>query len=275
VPLDGASLSLYGIQPIISHAPFGTGEPGGGFFINEAALRELGYASAQAALGQPGGPGIGTRGTAYPTREIIGVVRDFSLAPITRPVPPTAYVHAPAEYHAVHVKLSGREVPETLAAIDGVWRRTGGTGTPDRFFIEDDVQRRYLSMLRQAQAFGIFSLLAAALGCLGLLGLAASITARRTREIGTRKALGADTGDVLRLLLWQLSKPVAWASLIAWPVAAWVMQRWLSGFAYRIDLPLWLFPVAAGAALLIALVTVGTHALRVAAAKPVVALRHE
>src|SRR5690606_29169698 len=182
VPLDGASLTLYGIQPIISQAPFGLGEPNGGFLINEAALRELGYASAPAALGQPGGPGIGTRGTTYPTREIIGVVRDFSLAPVTRPVPPTAYVHAPAEYHAVHLKLSGHEVPETLAAIDGVWRRTRGMGTPNRFFIEDDVQRRYLSMLRQGQAFGVFSLLAAALGCLGLLGLAASITARRTRE---------------------------------------------------------------------------------------------
>src|SRR5690606_3241053 len=109
----------------------------------------------------------------------------------------------------------------------------------------------------------------------GLLGLAASITARRTREIGIRKALGADAGDVLRLMLLQLSKPVAWASLTAWPVAAWVMQRWLSGFAYRGEMPLWLFPAAAGAALLIALLTVSAHASRVARARPVVALRHE
>ena len=218
---------------------------------------------------------IGTRGTSYPTREIIGVVGDFSLAPVTQPVPPTAYVHAPAEYQAVHVKLSGPAVPEALAGIDAAWRRSGGEGTPDRFFIEEDVQRRYLSMLRQGQAFAIFSLVAALLGCLGLLALAASIIARRTREIGIRKALGAGTGDVMRLLLWQFSKPVAWAGLIACPLAAWVMQRWLSGFAYRIQMPLWLFPLAAGAALLIALLVVSTHSLRVAREKPVVALRHE
>ncbi|MDQ2641379.1 MAG: FtsX-like permease family protein [Pseudomonadota bacterium] len=275
VPMDGASLALYGIQVLAGHGEFGTGDPDGGILVNEAAVRELGYASLQDAIGQPGGPTIGTRGKSYPTREIIGVVPDFSLAPVTRPVPRTAYVHAPAEYHAVHVKLSGRDVPGTLAAIDGVWRNTGGRGTPERFFIDDDVQRRYLSMMRQAQAFGFFSLLAASLGCLGLLALAASVIARRTREIGIRKALGAHTRDVLGLLLWQFSKPVVWAGLIACPAAAWVMQRWLSGFAYRIDLPLWLFPVTAGAALLVALLVVSAHSLRVAREKPVAALRHE
>lgn len=275
VPLDGATLALYGIQPLAGHGEFGSGEPDGGILINQAAVRELGYASIQAAIGQPGGPAIGTRGTSYPTREIIGVVRDFSLAPVTEPVPPTAFVHAPADYGAVHVKLAGQEVPETLARIDAAWRRAGGQGTPHRFFIEEDVQRRYLSLLRQGQAFGIFSLVAALLGCLGLLGLAAAIIARRTREIGIRKALGAQTGDVMRLLLWQFSKPVAWAGLIAWPVAGWVMQRWLSGFAYRIDMPLWLFPLAAGAALLIALLVVSAHARRAARELPVVALRHE
>jgi putative ABC transport system permease protein len=94
-------------------------------------------------------------------------------------------------------------------------------------------------------------------------------------NVGTSEVHGADTGDVLRLLQWQFSKPVAWASLLAWPAAAWVLQRWLSGFAYRIDMPLWLFRVAAGAALLIALLVVSAHSLRVARARPVVALRQE
>jgi putative ABC transport system permease protein len=275
VPMDGASLALYGIRPLAGHGEFGRGEPDGGILVNEAAVRELGYATLQDAIGQPGGPDIGTRGTTYPTREIIGVVRDFSLAPVTRSIPPTVYVHAPREYQAMHVKLSGREVPETLAAIDGVWRNSGGKGTPYRFFIDEDVQRRYLSLLRQGQAFGIFSLLAALLGCLGLLALAASVIARRTREIGIRKALGAHTDEVLGLLLWQFGKPVAWAGLLACPVAAWVMQNWLSGFAYRIAMPLWLFPLAAGAALLIALLVVSAHSLRVARENPVIALRHE
>jgi putative ABC transport system permease protein len=80
---------------------------------------------------------------------------------------------------------------------------------------------------------------------------------------------------VLRLLLWQFSKPVIWANLIAWPVAGWAMQRWLNGFAYHVDLPLWLFPATALVTVLIALATVAAHALRVARAKPVTTLRYE
>jgi putative ABC transport system permease protein len=80
---------------------------------------------------------------------------------------------------------------------------------------------------------------------------------------------------VLCLLLWQFSRPVVLANLLAWPVAAWLLQRWLAGFAYHIDLLWWLFAVPALVALLIALAVVGAHSLRAARARPVSALRHE
>jgi putative ABC transport system permease protein len=133
----------------------------------------------------------------------------------------------------------------------------------------------YLAMLREAQLFGVFATVAIMLACLGLLGLAASIAERRTHEIGIRKALGADTGNIIRLLLRQFVKPVLWANLVAWPVAAYAMHRWLQGFAYHVDLAVWLFPFAAALALLIALLTVSTHSILVARAKPVAAIRYE
>ncbi len=90
-----------------------------------------------------------------------------------------------------------------------------------------------------------------------------------------RKAMGAGTADVVRLLLWQFTKPVLWANLVAWPLAFWAMDHWLHGFAYRVGLPAWLFLAASGAAVLIAWATVAIHAWMAARATPATALRYE
>jgi putative ABC transport system permease protein len=113
------------------------------------------------------------------------------------------------------------------------------------------------------------------IGCLGLFGLAAFTAERRTREIGIRKALGARSRDIVRLLTWQFSKPVIVANLIAWPVAWWLMREWLNGFDARIDLGPGPFLLAAILAFAVAIATIGSHAWRVARANPIHALRYE
>ncbi len=123
--------------------------------------------------------------------------------------------------------------------------------------------------------FGIAAGIAATLASLGMFGLASFVAERRTREVGIRKAMGAERSDIIRLLMWHLTRPVLLANLIAWPVAYVVMRRWLDSFAYRVDLELWTFAAASAAALLIAWLTVLAQALRVARARPVVALRYE
>jgi putative ABC transport system permease protein len=178
-------------------------------------------------------------------------------------------------FDLISIKLTGHQIPETLSAIDRLWKATGTHDPINRVFLEQHMQNMYLAMLREAQLFGVFAAVAILLACLGLLGLAASIAERRTREIGVRKALGADTGSIIQLLLRQFAMPVLWANLIAWPVAAFAMHRWLQGFAYHVDLAVWLFPATAGLAMLIALLTVGTQSVLIARAKPVAALRYE
>ena len=123
-------------------------------------------------------------------------------------------------YGLINVKLTGQDIPETLSEVDRLWSTTGNSGPPERFFLNDYIQNLYLGMLREAQAFAVFSGVAVLLACLGLVGLSASEVERRTKEIGIRKAMGASRIDALRLLIWQFAKPVLWANLIAWPVAA-------------------------------------------------------
>ena len=123
--------------------------------------------------------------------------------------------------------------------------------------------------------FAAFVGVAIFISAIGLFGLAALAAGQRIREIGIRKLFGAGTFQILRLLLIQFSAPVLLANLIAWPLAWYCLDRWLKGFAYRIDLSPLYFIEAGVAALLIAWATVLSHAVRVANANPIHALRHE
>jgi putative ABC transport system permease protein len=245
--------------------------------INETAARRFGHASPDAAIGQtipvpPDGPGPDARA------RIVAVLPDFALTSVETAIEPTIYLARashPGRQGLLLVKLAGREVPETLARIDRIWRATGNAGPLERAFLSDHVERLYDGLERSARLLAAFGGLAAFLGCLGLVGLAMSAAERRTKEIGIRKALGARTDQVLALLLWQVSRPVLWANLIAWPAAWWLMREWLNGFAYRVPLHAWLFPAAGALALAVALLSGGAQSYLVARRRPVEALRYE
>src|ERR1700719_97832 len=129
-------------------------------------------------------------------------------------------------------------------------------------------------MIRQERLMAGLETVALLIACLGLFGIAAFSSERRTQEIGIRKVMGAQTRDLMRLLLWQFSKPVLYANLIAWPVAALIMHRWLQGFAYHVPLDPRLFIGASASTLAVALATVSAHCWHVARAKPAAALHH-
>ncbi len=141
--------------------------------------------------------------------------------------------------------------------------------------MEDRLGTLYGADERQGDLFGAFVVIAIFISCLGLFGLAAFTAGRRTREIGIRKAFGASTRDVVFLLLWQFSIPVLIANAVAWPVAWYWLHDWLKTFAYHVALSPLYFVAAGAAALVIAWATVFVHALRVASANPIHALRYE
>jgi putative ABC transport system permease protein len=247
--------------------------------INETAQRQLGYSTPAAAIGQH----VPLRllrslndelTDEYPA-EIIGVVTDFPMGSIQDPIGPTVFYVLPDLFQLMSVKLSGRQIPETLASIELLWKHLGTPRPMIYFFFDQQVADTYRDMIRQTQLMTALEAVALLIACLGLFGIAAFSSERRTQEIGIRKVMGAETPDIMRLLLWQFSKPVLYANLIAWPVAALIMHRWLQGFAYHVPLDPRLFIATTVLTLIVALATVSAQCWPVARAKPAAALRDE
>jgi putative ABC transport system permease protein len=156
-----------------------------------------------------------------------------------------------------------------------MWSKFAPSYPLDYYFLDDDFARLHQADQQLGRVFQAFALLAIGIACLGLFGLAAFTAERRTKEIGVRKVLGATVTNVVTLLSKDFVKLVLLANLIAWPLAWYAMNKWLQSFAFRVEMEWWVFALAGGLALLIALLTVSTQAIKAALANPVEALRYE
>jgi putative ABC transport system permease protein len=241
--------------------------------INRAGLRLFRVTDPAAAVGRSFQLN-GEKGRI--TANVVGVVENLRLRSVRDSVEPEFYARDDENMMAMSVRFADNvPLADALARLEAVWRER----LPDTPFmgssVADAVAGYYKAEQRTGNLFALFAGLAVALCAVGVYGLAVFTAERRTREIGLRKLLGARVADILRLLLWQFSKPVLLALLIAWPLSAWWMARWLSGFDARIALTPWPFLLAALAALTVALATVSAHALKVARTNPIEALRHD
>jgi putative ABC transport system permease protein len=236
--------------------------------LDEAAVSRLGL-TPQQAIGQT----FIYEGKSH--LNVVGVLADAKFGGAREPAKASVYFYDPKFAAAAMIRLRPDAIPQTLSFIDRTWHSFAPTKAMQRYFLDDDFGKLYQADERQGQMFGLFVGIAIFIACLGLFGLAAFTVGRRTREIGIRKIFGARVRDVVLLLLWQFSIPVLIANAIAWPVAWYYLQDWLQGFAYRITLSPVYFLAAGAVALAIAWATVFVHALRVARANPIRALRYE
>jgi len=241
------------------------------FLINETAAAALGWTPVSNAVGNDFKYG-GVQG------HIIGVVGDFHFESLHQKIAPMVFaLPSPSQnfFNALSVKIAGANTDAAMSALEKSWKKYYPEVPYEYTFLDDNFDKLYQSEQKQGSLFTLFACIAILIACLGLFGLSAFAISQRTKEIGIRKVLGAETGGIVMLLSKDFVRLVGIAALIAFPVAWYAMHRWLLDFAYRTNISWWIYLLAAAIALLIALVTVGFQAVRAAWLNPVKSLRSE
>lgn len=238
--------------------------------INVHAAKALGFAVPTSAIGQ-------RVLTDHGGHIIVGVLRDVQLGSPQRPEAGRIYSYSSEQRSGatVAVRYNGVLLGELMRRLQLVWRDLAPAIPFDANAAEEKLRDFYQQDEQRARMFSIGSALAIAIGCVGLFGLAAFNTARRFKEIGIRKTLGATTFDILKILILQILRPVLIANIVAWPVAFLAMQAWLSTFNQRIALGPWFFVGSSAMALVVATLTVVAQSWQLARSEPAVALRRE
>lgn len=204
--------------------------------------------------------------------EVVGVIENYNFLPLSEEMEPLALFVEP-QWHVLLFKLEGAATPATLARLEGIWDEATG-GSPFQYsFLDDDYNAFYQSEERLAAVFAGAAQLAVMIACLGLFGLASYMAEERTREIGIRKTLGASTAGMVAMLNREFALLVLAGFALAAPVGWWATREWLSLYAFRTDVGVWLFLAAGVAALLVAGGTVSLQSFRAASKDPVTALR--
>lgn len=236
--------------------------------INRSAAKLLGFASPEAAIGKA----IISGDKKW---DIIGVVEDYHQKSLRYPLEPIRFMPAYSTNSEISVKINPTDISGTVASIKQKYEAFFPGNLFDYSFLDENFNRQYQNEQLFSKAFGIFSAIAIFVACLGLFGLAMFSTIQRTKEIGVRKVLGATVSNILLLLSKDFIKLVLIASVIAFPLAWWVMNKWLQDFSYRIAINWWIFLIAGAVALVVALITISFQAIKAAIANPVKSLRTE
>jgi len=234
--------------------------------INETAARDLGWE-------QPVGKKLTAQGREW---TIIGVTRDFHFHSLHREIDPLVFMyHRNRQVDYFSIKVSPYDIPNTIDFIREKWKQFSPEFPFQYSFLDERIDRIYKAEQKLGYSFNIFTCIALSIACLGLIGLASFVSEQKRKEISIRKILGADFQNIIGLLAREYIKCIALASVIAWPIGYFVMNRWLQNFAYRTDLGLWTFVLSAALALVIALLTVSYQSFKAAFTNPADSLRYE
>lgn len=244
-----------------------------GFILNEEAAKKIGWTNPTDAIGKkfqwvkPS--------AVLKSGKVIGVVQNFNIAPLTSAVQPLVMHYSPLRFQYLYVRFNQLNASNAIDVIAKRFKEIYPKQSFEYNYLDETLNNLYVSEEKTSQIFSSFSFLAIMIACMGILGLSLYSIQQRVKEIGIRKVLGASVARITSGLLKEFMKPVLIAAVIAFPIAWFMMSRWLQDFAYRLSIPWWIFLLAGVIAILIALITISFQAIKAAIANPVKSLRNE
>ena len=234
--------------------------------LNESAVKLMGFK-------EPIGQVVKDMGQDW---HIVGVVKDFILKSPYHPVDPIFIAGAKGWFNVIHMKLNDKNATtHNIATIEAIFKKYNPEYPFNYRFTDEEYEKKFGNEMRTAILASLFALLTIIISCLGLFGLASYMAENRIKEIGLRKVLGASVTSITKLLTIDFLKLVVVAFIIAAPLGFWAMHSWLQDFPYRVSIEWWVFVLAGSLAVLIALLTVSSQAIKAAVMNPVKSLRSE
>ena len=260
-----------------SFLPANTADTNNSILVNETLVKEYGIKDP-----------VGKRFGKY-SQQIIGVTKDFNYESLHSKIKPlvlslkfdtmarqsndVSFANSPQP--RISVRMKAGNVGDNINILKRAWQVVAPNQDFEYHFLDESLASVYEQEQKSATVVKIASVLSIFIACMGLFGLATLTVTRRTKEIGIRKVLGANALQLVRLLSKDFLVLVVVAALVAFPIAWWAMQKWLSDFAYRTSIGWWVFALAATASIVIALVTISTQSIKAAMMNPVKSLRTE
>lgn len=237
------------------------------FIINESAAKLFGFDSPvnETMHNQTDGR-IG---------KIVGVVKDYHFASMRDQIEPLVIEYQPEWTDFLTIKIRAGKTKETLAYIESTAKSIAKNNLFIYDFLDDRLNELYRSEDNMGKVFQFFSVLAIVIACLGLLGLSAYTIESRTKEIGIRKVLGASVSGIVALVSSRFFLLVLAGFAIATPLTWYGMSKWLSNFAYKVNIEWWVFAATGASVVFVAAVAIGFHTLKAAHGNPVEALKNE
>lgn len=270
--IDKDFFDLYDVPLVLgqSYTDFG-GDALSGLIVNKIAMIELGFHEGNV---------LGQQVSVYDGYEpyIIGVVDDFHLESLHKEIGPVYFQlmgRGSGDFSTMSIKVTGASLSKSITAIQDVYEGLVETTPLQMTFMNDRIARAYESEKFFVRTFGIFTLLAVIMACMGALGLAMQMVVSKQKEVGVRKVLGASVRGITALLTRELMLLVLLANLIAWPLAYWGVSNWLQNFPYRESIGVGVFLLVLTVSVLITFMSVGAVSVRAALVNPIKSLRSE